>query len=165
MAELKTDYVDDELSSSMQGKRQFNIVDSEGNILYENVNIEDVSRYSTVGDDFGAEDINATNSAVNELNNDLTALESEVQNMGVKAIYKGKGTESVPSNQSKDISITLPNTINHNKAFVILNCSNYGEAGIYLKSLTNTTLVFTLTHTLNGYAHTVDYSWQVVEYK
>jgi hypothetical protein len=60
----------------MQGKRQFNIVDSEGNILYENVNIEDVSRYSTVGDDFGAEDVNATNNAVNELNTDLTASDN-----------------------------------------------------------------------------------------
>jgi hypothetical protein len=105
-------------------------------------------------------------SQINELNNDLTALESEVQNMGVKAIYKGTGSESVPANQSKDVSITLPNTINPNKAFVILNCPPVsGNVGIYLKSLSNTTLDFTLAHEPNGYAHTGYYSWQVVEYK
>ena len=72
---LKTDYVDDELAVSMGGKRQFNIVDSNGNILYENVHIEDTSKYSTVGDDFGAEELNEIDEVINSLT-DKTLLAS-----------------------------------------------------------------------------------------
>lgn len=73
MADLKTNYVDDELATSMQGKRQYNIVDSQGNVVAENVHIEDVSRYTTVGDNFGADDINAITEQVNQNSQQLTA--------------------------------------------------------------------------------------------
>lgn len=87
---LKTDYVDDELAVSMGGKRQFNIVASNGNILYENVHIEDTSKYSTVGDDFGAEDINETNEVVNEIEENVNkkVLVNTYYDDSVNKLYK-----------------------------------------------------------------------------
>ena len=65
--ELKTDYKDDVLATSQQGKRTFNIVGKNGEILFEDVHIEDISRYLQVGDEYGQEIINEQNSAINQL--------------------------------------------------------------------------------------------------
>ena len=56
---LKTDYKDDVFS----GQRKYTITDNGDNT----VSITDVTTYSQVGDDFEADDINATNEAVNDL--------------------------------------------------------------------------------------------------
>lgn len=59
---LATDYQDDILNSSMNGKRRYNLIqNSDGT-----VSLEDVSTYDQVGSNFGAGNINATNQAVNE---------------------------------------------------------------------------------------------------
>lgn len=65
--ELKTDYKDDVLATSQQGKRTFNIVGKNGEILFEDVHIEDTSKYTQVGDEYGQEIINEQNSAINQL--------------------------------------------------------------------------------------------------
>ena len=65
--ELKTDYKDDVLATSQQGKRTFNIVGKNGEILFEDVHIEDTSRYLQVGDEYGQSIINEQNSAINQL--------------------------------------------------------------------------------------------------
>lgn len=67
MTELKTDYKEDILETSQQGKRTFNIVSKTGEILFEDVHIEDVSKYTQVGDEYGQEIINAQNNAINEI--------------------------------------------------------------------------------------------------
>ena len=67
MTELRTDYKEDILETSQQGKRTFNIVSKTGEILYEDVHIEDVSKYTRVGDEYGQEIINAQNEAINEV--------------------------------------------------------------------------------------------------
>lgn len=67
MSDLRTDYKDDVLAPSMNGKRQFNIVDSEGNILFEDIHIEDTSSYVTVGDHYGGDTINEQNTKINSL--------------------------------------------------------------------------------------------------
>lgn len=59
---LPTNFVDDILAPSMDGKRKFTITDN-GDGTYE---IEDVTDYTQTGSDFGAGQINATNQAVNE---------------------------------------------------------------------------------------------------
>ena len=64
MANLPTNYLDDILAESMNGKRKFRITHSNG--LFEDVTIEDVSEYDQIGSNFGAGDINKTNQAVNE---------------------------------------------------------------------------------------------------
>lgn len=65
--ELKTDYKSDQLMPSQNGKRTFNIVDSDGNIVLENVHIEDKSDYLQVGDEYGSEVINEQNTIINAL--------------------------------------------------------------------------------------------------
>jgi len=65
--ELKTDYKDDVLATSQQGKRTFNIVGKNGEILFEDVHIEDTSRYLQVGDEYGQRIINEQNGAINQL--------------------------------------------------------------------------------------------------
>lgn len=67
MAEyLKTDYVDDELDIAQNITRKHNIKSENGALLYEKVEIEDVTKYSKEGTPFGAVDINKTNNVVNE---------------------------------------------------------------------------------------------------
>lgn len=64
MTELPTNYLDDILAASMNGKRKFRITYPNG--LFEEVTIEDVSEYEQIGSNFGAGDINRTNQEVNE---------------------------------------------------------------------------------------------------
>ena len=65
--DLRTDYKSDILMPVQQDKRTFNILDSNNNILYENVHIEDNSQYLQVGDEYGSDIINAQNTAINTL--------------------------------------------------------------------------------------------------
>lgn len=64
MADLPTNYLDDILAQSMNGKRKFRITRPDG--TFEEVIIEDISEYLQTGSTFGAGDINRTNQAVNE---------------------------------------------------------------------------------------------------
>lgn len=65
--DLRTDYKDDVLMPSEHGKRTFNIVDNDGNIVIENVHFEDVSNYLQVGDEYGNDVINEQNTRINLL--------------------------------------------------------------------------------------------------
>lgn len=69
MADLRTNFKDDILSTAEQGTRKFNIVDANGNVLYEGVHLEDVSNYLQVGDEYGADEINEQNEAINNHTN------------------------------------------------------------------------------------------------
>lgn len=71
MADLKTDYKDDVLDTSVNSKRTFNIVDQDGNIIFENVTLNDTTVYSQIGDSFGALDINSTNEAIEQVSSNL----------------------------------------------------------------------------------------------
>lgn len=66
---LKTDYKDDIINPKWNGecRRTFNIVDSEGNILYENVTLRDTTDYLEVGDSITADTINEQNKFSNML--------------------------------------------------------------------------------------------------
>lgn len=64
MADLPTNYYDDILSDSMNGKKKFRLTYRNGTT--EEVTIEDISEYDQYGSKFGAGDINKTNQAVNE---------------------------------------------------------------------------------------------------
>ena len=67
MADLKTNYKDDVLDTSVNEKRKYNMIqNADGTVSFE-----DVTTYSQIGDNFGAVDINATNEKVNEVNSNL----------------------------------------------------------------------------------------------
>ena len=60
---LRTDYKDDILDTSVNGKRKYNLItNSDGT-----VSLEDVTEYSQVGDSFGGADINRTNEEINRI--------------------------------------------------------------------------------------------------
>ena len=70
---LKTDYKNDVLDTSKNTKRKYQqTTNSDGTI-----SLDDVTVYSQEGSLLGASDINATNSAVNELNQNLTTQDGE----------------------------------------------------------------------------------------
>lgn len=86
---LKTDYQDAELSPSMGGKRRYNQIENADGTF----SLEDRTAYTRLGDNFGAEDINATNREVNELNDSLQ--------------WKYLGTSTQPN--IRGINIEIPN--------------------------------------------------------
>lgn len=61
---LKTDYQD----YTYVGNKKFNLINNPDGT----VSLEDVTDYEIEGDDFGSNDINATNQRVNEMNNEVT---------------------------------------------------------------------------------------------
>lgn len=86
MSNLKTNYKDAELSPSMNGKRQYELQYNEAGYT----NLVDKTAYTEVGDTFGADDINATNSAVNELNQNLNDIPNNAPYHGTIGFYAGQ---------------------------------------------------------------------------
>lgn len=68
MADLKTNYKDRLLDTSVNTERKFNLVDSDGNIIASGVSLRDITQYSQTGDTFGAADINKITAKINEQN-------------------------------------------------------------------------------------------------
>lgn len=70
---LKTDYKNDELDTSTNEKRKYNMINNDDGT----VSLEDVTTYTQTGDVFGAQDINATNEIVNEHDTAITDLQNK----------------------------------------------------------------------------------------
>lgn len=64
---LKTNFTDDILSESMNGKRQYNVTENSNGTK----SLEDVTNYQSVGSTFSAKDMNETNAAVNQAYDDM----------------------------------------------------------------------------------------------
>lgn len=73
---LPTNFQDDELNESMNGVRRYKITREDGTTEF--ATIEDVSDYDKIGSDFGAEQINATNKAVNESSDAIEQLQDDL---------------------------------------------------------------------------------------
>jgi hypothetical protein len=71
---LKTNFTDDILAESMDGKRQYNIIENSNGTK----SLEDVTDYQSVGSTFSAKNINETNEAVN---NAVTSVEKLTENL------------------------------------------------------------------------------------
>lgn len=74
MADLKTDYKDQLLDTSVNTERKFNLVDSGGNVIASGVTLRDITQYSQAGDTFGAADVNKITTEINGINTNLTAV-------------------------------------------------------------------------------------------
>ena len=72
MSDLRENYTDDELDTSVNLNRTFTIRDSQGNVIAEDCTLEETTAFIRQGDNFGANDINATNHAVNGLSTNLS---------------------------------------------------------------------------------------------
>ena len=64
---LKTNFTDDILSESMNGKRQYNVTENSNRTK----SLEDVTDYQSFGSTFSAKDMNETNAAVNQAYDDM----------------------------------------------------------------------------------------------
>ena len=69
---LKTDYVDAVLDTSENTERVFDILDSNGNVIYSNVHLEEKTVYDTEGSPFGALDTNAITKALTDETADVS---------------------------------------------------------------------------------------------
>lgn len=67
MSELKTDYKDDILDETVNTNRTFNVRDNQGNLLYQDVQLEETTVFEQEGDTFGAQQVNESNAKINEL--------------------------------------------------------------------------------------------------
>lgn len=88
---LPVNFKDDILSSSMGGKRRYNLIQNSDGTY----SLEDVTEYTQTGSDFGAGQMNATNHAVNESCdkadviddlNDIAANQADGKIAGAKAV-------------------------------------------------------------------------------
>ena len=70
MADLRTNYKDDILDTSQNTKRKYDLIENQDGTY----SLDDETVYTQEGDSFGASDINATNTAVNTLNHDLSGF-------------------------------------------------------------------------------------------
>ena len=64
---LKTNFTDDILAESMNGKRQYNVTENSNGTK----SLEDVTDYQSVGSTFSAKDMNETNATVNQAYDDI----------------------------------------------------------------------------------------------
>ena len=64
---LKTNFTDDILAESMNGKRQYNVTENSNGTK----SLEDVTDYQSIGSTFSAKDMNETNAAVNHAYDDM----------------------------------------------------------------------------------------------
>lgn len=62
MADLKTNYQDDVLDTSVNERRKYNMITNDDGTI----SLEDATVYSQEGDSFSAQDINNTNKRINE---------------------------------------------------------------------------------------------------
>ena len=75
MSNLPTNYVDDVLDQSVNTQRRFVIKDTAtGEIINSDVVIEEITEFETQGSNMGAQVINQTNGAVNEISQHLSAF-------------------------------------------------------------------------------------------
>lgn len=75
MADLKTNYVDDKLNASANQLRKYQQIKNDDGT----VSFVDVTNYTTTGTSFGANDINATNKAINKNTADIDSLNLKME--------------------------------------------------------------------------------------
>lgn len=73
---LKTNFTDDILAESMNGKRQYNVIENSNGTK----SLEDVTDYQSVGSTFSAKDMNETNAAVNQAYDGIRKLNEKLPN-------------------------------------------------------------------------------------
>lgn len=78
MADLRTDYVNDVLDTDVNNERTYNLVDANGNLIYEGIKIRETTVLATTGDDYGALQINEQNEKINQINADLSDISADI---------------------------------------------------------------------------------------
>ena len=111
---LRTDYVNAELNTEVNANTKYEMTENQDG----SVSFTDVSVYSVTGDTFGAGDLNATNTEVNRVANEVSKLETQ----NTLSLAPGSWSSSAPytqtvnlaritSNDKPIISMGTPSTI------------------------------------------------------
>lgn len=95
---LKTDYTNDILDTSKNTERVYNLKNASGEIVEENIRIEDITEYSQEGSKFGANDINATNTEVNGLSANVGTLNASVSTLNTNVSTLTTKTNTLQTN-------------------------------------------------------------------
>lgn len=121
MADLKTNYKDRLLDTSVNTERKFNLVDSNENIIASGVSLRDITKYSQEGDTFGAADINKITATINEQNNNLAngqvkfSVESDgayvTYNVGADTVTKKLGSCEITDIYTQSVSTGTTDTL------------------------------------------------------
>lgn len=100
---LPTNFQDDILDTSMSNKRRYQIIEnSDGTI-----SLEDVSTYVKVGSEFGMEEVNATNGAVNALIDNTSNIDNTPDDQ--KSVLFAKNAEKATVAENVDNDFILIN--------------------------------------------------------
>lgn len=102
MADLKTNYVDDVLDSSKNQLRKYQQIQNDDGT----VSFVDVTEYSTTGTSFGAKDINDTNAAVNELNESLGSINSNLVDVRTDVSQNSADIQTIASAQIPESTVS-----------------------------------------------------------
>lgn len=130
MALLKTNYKDDILLDT-SGKRKYTMITNDDGT----VSFVDVTDYSQNGDAFGAADINATNTEVNEhfasVDKSLEALNTKIASKEWKEVSIGVTTIPANSNTSVQLSEDISS---YHEIRVVLNNVEKPNRHTYIES-------------------------------
>ena len=145
MADLKTNYVDDKLNASANQLRKYQQIKNDDGT----VSFVDVTDYTETGTSFGANDINATNKAINKNTTDINSLNLKFDGL----------------NQSMKQIITTEECIVKTKenAFVNINDSTIINGGKYPLNKNAIPMVIGLNKTSNCLIniHFTDGAWRI----
>lgn len=154
MADLKTNYKDDVLDTSVNTRRKFNMITNPDGT----VSFEDVTEYTQVGDSFCGEDMNATNQAITELND---ALSSTIHyDCIIECAYINSNSSSIDIYKKSGL-VVINASINFNNQFtelepwqevIIGNVSNweFGNINIHISSINISTPLIRIIINNNG---------------
>ena len=106
MADLRTDYKDDVLDTSVNTQRKYQMTTNEDGT----VSFADATEYSQVGDTFGAADVNAMNEAVVELNGKIETANSNISNMTSNLANKAESNHTHAFSQITGLTFSLSGT-------------------------------------------------------
>lgn len=110
MADLKTDYKDDIIDSSVNVNRTFSIIDNTtGQIIYPNVSLEETTVFTQEGDSHTAQITNEQNIEINQINASLTAksLVNTYYDSSVNKLYQvnSDGTKGDEIKMTRELDI------------------------------------------------------------
>ena len=108
---LPVNFKDDVIDTSVSDRRRYNIIDNEDGTK----SLEDVTTYSQIGSNFGVEQVNQTNGAINELIDEKDATDEKIKEVqeSVSTLQESlsDGKQKIKSAEEAD-RLSTPRKIN-----------------------------------------------------
>ena len=145
MADLKTDYVNDVLDTDVNNERTYNLVDANGNLIYEGIKIRETTVLATTGDNYGATQINEQNTFINGLKADFSQALTDLKATAIAQAVGATGTTFASvisklgeivnrgawsSNATSNGTITIPQGYHNGSGTVSVNVQHNPSFGM-----------------------------------